>query len=610
MTYFKLIRLVGSYRNLIVVNLIFNVLTVLFSLVSLVMIVPFLQLIFDKMPMVTTPPDFAISATYFNQLFYYYLSQQIILHGKSAALSMFCFQVVGVFFLKNFFRYGANYVLAPVKNGVVRDLRASLYDKLLSLPIRFFQTNNKGDIITKMTSDLREIESGIMSTLETVVVAPLTIVVYLAYMFISSSLLTGFVLLMVVVMALFVGRIGKSLKKDTLEGQQILADVTSIIDETISGIKVILGFNAQDRFRELFHKKNRDYFSIFNKMYRKKDLSSPLTEFLSIIIVSFILWFGGSLALGVFQFGSGNQIAPETFIAFMVVFSQLIAPAKSFSNAYYDIQKGIAGYQRIMTILSTENTIQEEINANEIYSFEDKIEFKQVGFAYEKDKPILKGINLEIKKGKVIAIVGSSGAGKSTLVDLLPRFYDVTEGQILIDGRDIRSYQMKSLRQLIGIVTQESILFNQSIEQNIVIDSEQINEEKLKRVMEHARINEFIKEDRNKQTKAGERGSLFSGGEKQRITIGRALYKDPPILILDEATSALDTKNEQMVQEAIQKMMTGRTCVIIAHRLSTVQHADEIIVMDKGSIIERGTHASLMASETTYKKLVTLQQLQ
>ena len=609
MNYFNLLKLVRPYKKLVFLNLVFSVLTVVFSLVSLVMIVPFLQLIFDKMPMILERPSFSFSANYFNQLFYYFLSEQIRQEGKAAALVLFCFQVITVFFIKNLFRYASNYVLAPVKNGVVRDLRQSLYAKLMNLPLSFFNKTPKGDIITKMTSDLSVIEFGIMCTLETIIVSPLTIILYLLYMFLSSPLLTSFVLIMVIIVAVFVGRIGKSLKRDSVQGQSILSEVTSIIDETISGIKVIFGFNAQRRFKENFRKKNQEYYSVFNRMYRKKDLSSPLTEFLSIIIVCLILWFGGSLALGLIDMGEANRINPETFIAFMVVFSQLIGPAKSFSNAFYEIQKGMAGYQRIHSILSFENPIKEDGQPIILNGFENLIEFRNVGFHYDKGQEILNQISFKIEKGKTVALVGSSGAGKSTIVDLLPRFYDCTKGEILIDGINIQKYSIESLRAQIGIVTQEAILFNQSIEQNIAISQSDIDDREVDSVLTAANATEFVNNgNRGKNSFAGERGNIFSGGERQRLTIARALYKNPPILILDEATSALDSQNEKLVQDAILKVMKGRTSIIIAHRLTTIQNADEIMVVEAGNIVERGTHNELMNRAGYYKRLVDMQQ--
>lgn len=608
MTYFKLLSLVKPYKKMVMLNFFFSICTVIFSLVSLVMIVPFLQLIFDKMPMVEVKPAFSLSANYFNQLFYYYLSEQIRQEGKAAALVLFCMQVVAVFFMKNFFRYASNYALAPVKNGVVKDLRLKLYEKLMNLPLSFFHKAPKGDIITKMTSDLREIEYGIMCTLETVIISPLTILLYLTYMFMSSPLLTTFVLAMVVIMAVFVGRIGKSLKRDTVEGQEVLSTVAAIIDETISGIKVIFGFNAQEKFVGKFSDKNQQYYKIFNRMYRKKDLSSPLTEFLSIVIVCLILWFGGSLALGLIDMGPVNKINPETFIAFMVVFSQLIAPAKSFSNAFYEIQKGMAGYERINSILLFENPIKEASSPIELKSFEKRIEYRNVSFGYHHEKQVVKNLNLTIEKGKVIAVVGSSGAGKSTLVDLLPRFYDCTEGEILIDGINIKEYSFGSLRAQMGIVTQDAVLFNDTVAHNIVINSNEIDIQKVQASLAIANASDFVgKLKETTESKAGERGTAFSGGERQRLTIARAIYKNPPILILDEATSALDSKNEKMVQEAIQKMMEGRTCIIIAHRLSTIQHADEIIVIEHGEIVEKGSHEELMRLGKVYTKLVEMQ---
>ncbi len=461
------INYLRPYRSQVLLNITFSIITVLFSLVSLIMIVPFLQLIFDKMPLVTEAPVFSVSTTYLHQYFYYALSQQIIEHGKSAALILFCFEVAFVFFAKNFFRYAAAYFLAPVKNGVVRDIRQTMFDKLMQLPLGFSHQHSKGEVITRMTSDLKEIETGLMSTLEAMIVSPITILAYLSYMFFTSPMLTGFVLLMVVITAFFIGKIGKTLKKESTEGQQTISKLTAIIDESITGFKVILGFNAQDYQKEKFKKENQSYFNTFNRVNRRRDLSSPLTEFLAIIIVCFVMWFGASLVLGLFEFES-NILNAETFIAYMIVFSQLISPAKSFSNAFYDIQKGLASYERVNQFLTIANPIQDKTNAIEIKEFKDSIVLKQVNFGYNKERKVLKNISLEIKRGKVIALVGSSGAGKSSLVDLLPRFYDVDSGEILIDGVNIADIKIDNLRNLMGIVTQEAILFNDSVANNIV----------------------------------------------------------------------------------------------------------------------------------------------
>ncbi|MBP7478679.1 MAG: ABC transporter ATP-binding protein [Chitinophagales bacterium] len=602
------IKYLRPYRSQVLLNIVFSIITVLFSLVSLIMIVPFLQLIFDKMPLVTQAPVFALSTTYLNEYFYYALSQQIIEHGKSAALVLFCFEVAFVFFAKNFFRYAAAYFLAPVKNGVVRDIRQTMFDKLMGMPLGFSHQHSKGEIITKMTSDLKEIETGLMSTLEAIIVSPITIFAYLSYMLFTSPMLTGFVLLMVIITAFFIGKIGKTLKRESSEGQQTISKLTAIIDESITGFKVILGFNAQEYQKEKFRKDNQSYFNTFNRVNRRRDLSSPLTEFLAIIIVCFVMWFGASLVLGLFDFES-NLLNAERFIAYMIVFSQLISPAKSFSNAFYDIQKGLASYERVSQFLQIPNPIQEHANAKEIIGFKESIVFKHVEFGYTKERKVLKNISLEIKRGKVVALVGSSGAGKSTLVDLLPRFYDIDRGEILIDGINIKEIKIDNLRKLMGIVSQEAILFNDTVKSNIGFGSEAVQTEQIKEAAKTAFADGYISKLPNQYEEVvGERGGKLSGGERQRMTIARAVYKNPPILILDEATAALDAENEKWVQEAIQKIMVDRTCIIIAHRLTTIQHADEIILMHEGEIIDRGNHEELMKSSERYKRMVELQQ--
>jgi ATP-binding cassette, subfamily B, bacterial MsbA len=602
----KLLSYLRPYRKQISLNILFSFITVFFSLISLVMIVPFLQLIFDKMPLVAVKPAFSLSASYFNKAFYYFLSYQIIHFGKNTALIVFCCQVCLVFFLKNLFRYSAAYFITPVKNGIVKDIRILMYKHLLKMPMKFIQSTSKGEVITRMTSDLREIENGLMSTMEAVIISPLTIVFYLGYMLFTSSVLTLFVLGMVILTAFFIGNIGKTLKRQSTSGQEILGSITSIIDETIVGFKVILGFNASTFQIERFEKQNLEYYHTYNRINRRRDLSSPLTEFLAIIIVCVVMWFGASMVLGLFEITS-QTLDAEQFIAYMIVFSQLISPAKSFSNAFYDIQKGMASLDRVHHFLDHENEIKEKESPKTITEFKEKITFKNVSFSYNENTNILKNVSLEIPKGKVIAIVGSSGAGKSTMVDLLPRFYDVSSGGIEIDGVDIRDLSIHSLRSMMGIVTQEAILFHDSIENNIVFGQDQVYD--VSNAAQIANASSFIETlPDSYDSSVGERGSKLSGGERQRVTIARAVYKNPPILILDEATSALDAENEKLVQDAIQKMMIGRTCIIIAHRLATIQYADEIIVMQKGEIVERGTHTGLMNESIIYKRLVELQQ--
>jgi ABC-type multidrug transport system fused ATPase/permease subunit len=608
--FLRILSYLKKYIAKVALNALFNILSVMFSLVSITMIIPFLQLLFNNnnysKTMVPPLPSFAFSIQYFIDLFNHFFIKIIAEQGKMKALVFICMLVIMIFFLKNLFRYAALFFLAPVRHGVIRDIRNELFAKLMSLPLSFYSNEKKGDVLTRMTSDVSEIEYGIISMLEITFREPVTILVYLGAMIFMSPQLTLFVLLMLFVTSFIVGRIGKSLKRTSVKGQHKLGELMQVIDESITGMRIIKAFNAEAFQQERFEKENNHYLQLMTRMQRKKDLSSPLSEFLGICIVVAVLWFGGRLVLD-----PDMQLAPETFIGFMVIFSQLIPPAKSFSSAYYNIQKGLASSERVYKILDAVNPIHEKPDAKPITTFRSQIEFRNVSFSYYNydDKKILKNINLTIRKGKMIALVGQSGSGKSTLVNLLPRFYDVTEGQILIDGTDIRDYRIKDLRNLFGMVSQEAILFNDTVFNNISFGLKNISRADVERAAKIANAHNFIMQlEKGYDTIIGDRGNKLSGGEKQRLTIARAVLSDPPILILDEATSSLDTESEKSVQDAIYRLMEHRTSIVIAHRLSTIQYADEIIVLQNGEIIERGNHIGLMSKNGVYKKLVTLQQ--
>ena len=573
--------------------------TVLFSLVSLVMLVPFLELLFDKTPMVLSQPNFNFSKTYFIDSFYYFLSTQIQQSGKVAALGFFCGVVCVVFLLKNLFRYLALYVLAPLRNHMIYDLRDAMYRRLVQLPISYFQKNNKGDILTKFTSDLSEIEYSIINTLETSIQSPLNIILFLAAMLTMSAKLTLFVFAMILFMALFIGRIGKSLKKESIEGKEVTGRLTSILDESIYGIKIIQSFFVQNWIYAKFSRENKNYFETYNRMYRKRDLSSPLTEFLAITVVCIVLWFGGQIVL------NNEGLTASNFIAFMVVFSQLIPPAKSFSSAFYEIKKGMASYERIQTILKAE-TVDLRTNKNSIASFSESIELKDASYLYESSEHFaLKNINFKFEKGKKYALVGQSGAGKSTLLDLILGFSQPSKGTIYIDGNSIGEFSLESYRALFGIVPQESILFNDTVENNLSFGL--ADRDKSNRALIIGNALEFA--HKISQLPIGERGGKLSGGEKQRLTISRVAYRNPEIVLMDEATSALDSQNESEVQIALNELLKNKTSIIIAHRLSTVKNSDCIILIDKGEIKNYGTHDQLYASDDLYRKMVDLQSL-
>ncbi|MCW5907954.1 MAG: ATP-binding cassette domain-containing protein [Chitinophagales bacterium] len=601
---FRILGYVRQYASFAVLNVFFNVLTVVFSLFSVVMIIPFLQLLFGKIPLVMQQPEFSLKAEALLEYFKYLLSAEINANGQLAALIKFCIVIAALFFFKNLFRFLALYFLAPVRSGAVRDLRNSVYFKLLTLPLSYYSKERKGDIIARVTDDVKEVENSIISFIEITVREPLNIVIYLAALLMLSPQLTGFVFIMLLITGFIIGRVGKSLKRQSTEAQNITGRLISIVDETLSGLRIVHAFNAEDFMRKQFGKINQQLYGITWRMTTRRELSSPLTEFLAMCVVCSVLYFGGKLVI------DHKNLEAETFIGFMVLFSQLIAPSKNFSSAFYNIRKGLASAQRIFDILDAEVKITEQESPFSIPEFKTEIEYRNVSFAYNNfdNKKILDNINLKIGKGRVIALVGQSGAGKTTMVDLLPRFYDVSEGAILIDGTDIRAYRLSDLRGLFGMVSQESILFNDTVYNNIAFGMKGVTEEQVTEAAKIANAHDFIsKLENGYHSSIGDRGGKLSGGERQRLTIARAVLKNPPILILDEATSSLDSNSEKLVQDALTNLMKGRTTIVIAHRLSTIQFADEIIVMQDGKIAERGNHIGLTAKNGIYKRLVDLQ---
>jgi ATP-binding cassette, subfamily B, bacterial MsbA len=602
--YIRLLRFVGAYKGYAVLNVICNLLSVIFSLFSLTMIIPVLNVLFDKETVyVKEPLTFSLKSAMAN--FNYFLNEYISVHGKVNALLLLCLVVVSLFFLKNLFRYLGMYFMAPIRNGVVRDLRNKMYDKVLNLPLTFFTEERKGDLISRMTSDVQEIEWSIMQSLEAIFREPVNIIIFLTTLIIWSPQLSLFVLCLLPVAGLIIGYIGKSLRRTSSKGQAKMGLLLSAIEETMSGLRIVKAFTAENFFKRKFNAINDDYRKLMIRMYRKRDLSSPLSEFLAAIVLVIVMYFGGRLV-----FDSATRLEPSVFIAFIAIFSQLIPPAKSFADAYSNVQRGLASAERINKILDAEITIKNREHPLQIKDFNHSIEFRNVSFAYHKGEKgwVLKNVDLKVEKGKTIALVGQSGSGKTTLVDLLPRFYDLEEGEILIDGENIKDYRVEDLRNLMGIVNQESILFNDTVFNNIAFGMPDAREEDVISAAKIANAHDFIiNMPQAYQTNIGDRGSKMSGGQRQRISIARAILKNPPVLILDEATSALDTESERLVQDAITSLMKNRTTLVVAHRLSTIQHADEIIVMHKGEIIERGKHGMLLEKNGTYKKLFELQ---
>lgn len=599
---FKIAKYIIPYKAFALLSVFSNILSVLFHLLSLLAFIPFLQLLVGETEVIEKVPEFSLSVDYFKERVNYEMNAYILENGDVGALYFICIFVGILFFAKNLFRYTSKFFLAFVRSGVVRDIRKKVYSKILALPLSYYSEEKKGDIISRITGDVQEIEWSIMNSLEMVFRDPISIVFSLIFMLTINVELTLFSLFLLPVSGFIIGRIGKSLKRTSSKLQERMGELLSNVEETLSGLRIIKAFNAENSSNSKFQQINELYRNTMMRMFRKRDVASPLSEFLGAMVMLVLVWFGGNKVLNPEIDFSGPD-----FIGYIIIFSQLLNPAKSLSTAYYNIQKGAASTERVDHVLDAELRINELQNAKSIQHFNEKIEYKNLSFAYE-DSKVLKNINLTIEKGKTIALVGQSGGGKSTMVDLLPRFYDPIEGCIEIDGIPLTEYKIKDVRNLMGIVTQQSILFNDSVFNNIALGIENPNQEAVIEAAKIANAHDFIMQlPYGYETNIGDGGGKLSGGQKQRISIARAVLKNPPILILDEATSALDTESEKLVQDALFKLMQNRTSVVIAHRLSTIQHADEIIVMHEGKIVERGNHDTLIAADGIYKKLTDLQ---
>jgi subfamily B ATP-binding cassette protein MsbA len=595
---------IKKYPRMVTGYFILNILSAFFSLVSLAMLAPFLTLIFGLQQSDGVQSSRFKLGELSDQLYNTLSELTQTPEGRIQALAIICIIVICTIVLKNIFLYSAMYVLTPIRNNIINDMRTDMFKKILELPVGFFNEQRKGDIMSKLTNDLQDVEFSTISFLESFFREPILIALYLFAMINLSPELSVFLLLFLPLAGLIIGRIGRSLKKVSNSVQIKLGEILSTIEETLGGIRVVKAFNAENQQLEKFKQENNQLLLIKNQTIRRRDLASPVSETLGIVAVCCVLYYGGSLVLN----KSFTLNGPD-FLTFIAIFTQIINPLKAFSTASYNIQKGAASIERIQKLIKEEQTVKENPNPVSIDTFNDSIELRDVGFAYQ-DKIILNKINLTIKKGQTIALVGSSGAGKSTLADLIPRFHDATTGEVLIDGINIKQYKMNDLRNLMGIVTQDPILFNDSIKANIALGNLQAPEENIIQAAKIANAHDFIQQkEETYHTLVGDRGSKLSGGEKQRVTIARAVLKNPPILILDEATSSLDTESEKWVQDAINHLMKDRTSIIIAHRLSTVRHADEIIVLDKGSIAERGKHEELIAQNGIYCKLVAMQEM-
>ncbi len=600
--FLKIVQYLLPYKGKVALNVVFNLLSVVFSLFSLTMAIPFLGILFQMQPMVNEKVPFSLSLNALMHNFNYYLSRLIENYGPFYALILIGVVVVVTSLLKNGFKYFALYYLTPIRNGVVRDIRNAMYRKTTELPLSYYTRERKGDLISRMTSDVQQIEISVISSLEMVFREPVTIIVYLASLVVLSPHLTLFVMVLLPISGLVIGQIGKSLRSTALKGQSQLGIILSVMEETLSGLRVVKAFNAEEKMNRRFGDLNRKYTRVMNHLYRRNYLASPLSEFMGTTVVIIIMLYGGSMVI------SGNSgLSPNGFIGYLLIFSQIINPAKSFSQAYYNIQKGMASAERIDQVLGAETKITESANAVSKSSFDSEISLRNVSFKYESE-PVLKNINLTIKKGQKVALVGQSGAGKSTLVDLIPRFYDTTQGEILIDGIPVTQLKTKDLRALMGNVNQDPILFNDTFYNNIAFGENEVSEKEVVKAAMIANAHEFIERTpEGYQTNIGDRGGKLSGGQRQRISIARAILKNPPILILDEATSALDTESEKLVQEALFNIMQNRTTIVVAHRLSTVINADLICVMHQGEIAEQGTHHQLLLKNGIYSKLHSLQ---
>ncbi|RLD39622.1 MAG: ABC transporter ATP-binding protein [Bacteroidetes bacterium] len=600
---YRFSKYVIPYKWNLVVSVIFMILTAIFSVSTLALIVPFLNLLFGQVDLVAEAVPWELNTESFLHNFNFIMSDIIVNQGKLNALFFVGLLVIITTIFKNIFVYSVKYFMLPVRTGVVRDIRNILFSKILSLPLGFFSEEKKGDVISRMSQDVQEVEASIIRSIEMLLRDPILIIVYLFALFSISINLTIFVIILLPVSGLIIGRIGKSLRATSLKGQKKLGLIISHLEETLVGLRIIKAFNAEKKINHQFKNTNNTYTRLLLRVFRRQQLASPVSEILGISVLVVVLWYGGKIALE----GTGN-ITPSSLIAYLAIFSQIINPSKSITTAYFNLLKGLASVDRIDEILDAENKIYEKDNAIVKRDFDKSIEYKNVSFKYDKER-VLKNVSLSIEKGKTIALVGRSGSGKSTFVDLLPRFIDVLDGEVIIDGVNVKDLNIKSLRQLMGIVSQQSILFNDTFFNNIAFGFDDAKEEDVIAAAKVANAHDFIMElPEGYQTNIGEGGSKLSGGQRQRISIARAVLKNPPILILDEATSALDTESEKLVQDAIIKLMENRTSIVIAHRLSTVKYADLIVVLNDGEIVEQGKHEELIAiKDGMYKKLHELQ---
>ena len=596
--FLRLLSRIKDYKRSFILSIVSNILLSVFTVVSIPLLIPFFQILFGRViPSAVKPQNADL-----NDWIKFYMSDLISVYGKDMALLFVCIMLIIVFFFKNLFRYSALYFMAPLRFGIIYDLRKQLYQKYLELPLSFYSNERKGSLLSSMTIDVQEVEWSVLNVIEAIFKSPIIMLGSIFFMIYISPSLTLFVSLLVVIAGFIIGKVITSLKHSSHDVQDSIANLTAHVEETLGGMRIIKGFNAEKYQGKKFEYENATFRHKLLRVVNRRDLASPVSEFLGVTVVTILMWYGSKL---VFK----NVLEPETFFAFVFAFYQVIEPAKSFSSAWFNIQKGLAAIERIDRILNTSNEIFSEPDALVKKEFENQITFEKVYFSYEgNDLKALSNINVTIKKGQLVALVGSSGAGKSTFVDLLPRFYDVTSGRIIIDGVDIKKLNLTSLRGLFGIVSQDAILFNDTIANNISFGDEKFSLAEIKEAAIIANANDFISAlPDGYHTNIGDRGLKLSGGQRQRLTIARAVLRNPPVLILDEATSALDSESERLVQDALVKVMQNRTSIVVAHRLTTIRNADMILVLENGSIVQSGIHSDLLLKEGQYKKFVEMQ---